>query len=194
MYQHLGLGLVNPTRTCISVLHTHSCLCVTPCGAGFVMRSLCTGYLELRIPAGLELMQLSLLYAGTTSILYFIFVQQMGSNHILTFYRIPPEWMVLRFKFSGHSLFKFFPNNLLNHYINDCTNVCILSSTVLPNLLTLYSSNCRSLYYIQMSSIYNFSKINFQLLNNTQLTLNFLGGGGTNSILNLFPIPQSSVL
>lgn len=54
----------------------------------------CTGHLELRIPAGLELMQLSyltLLNAGVTSVLYFIFVQQMGANHILTFYRIPSE-------------------------------------------------------------------------------------------------------
>lgn len=54
----------------------------------------CAGYLELRTPAGLELVQIScltLLNAGMTSILYFIFVQQMGSNHTLTFYRIPSE-------------------------------------------------------------------------------------------------------
>lgn len=43
--QHLDLGPVNPTttRTRISVLHTRSCLCITPCGVGFAMWSLLRG-------------------------------------------------------------------------------------------------------------------------------------------------------
>lgn len=94
--QHLGLGPVNPTttRTRISVLHTRSCLCITPCGVGFAMWSLLRGLPGTTYPSWprtREISCLTLLNAGMTSILYFIFVQQMGSNHTLTFYRIPSE-------------------------------------------------------------------------------------------------------